>query len=122
VLAESADGSPTYIFPRSDGCILGGTAQKDNWSLAVDPATAADIRARCEQIEPTLHDAEVLAQLVGLRPGRHEVRLEVEHIGQRQAVIHNYGHGGAGVTLSWGCAAEVVQLALAVAREWDSLS
>jgi len=34
------------------------------------------------------------------------VRLEVEEVGGRR-VIHNYGHGGAGVTLSWGCAEEV---------------
>jgi D-amino-acid oxidase len=31
------------------------------------------------------------------------VRLEAERIGAT-CVIHNYGHGGAGFTLSWGCA------------------
>jgi D-amino-acid oxidase len=35
--------------------------------------------------------------------------LEKESIGEK-IVIHNYGHGGAGVTLSWGCADEVVKL------------
>ena len=47
---------------------------------------------------------------MGLRPSRTEVRLEEEIIGSTR-VIHNYGHGGAGVTLSWGCADEVVSIA-----------
>jgi D-amino-acid oxidase len=47
---------------------------------------------------------------VGLRPGRAEVRLEKELISGK-VIIHNYGHGGSGVTLSWGCAEEVVELA-----------
>jgi glycine/D-amino acid oxidase-like deaminating enzyme len=35
-----------YMFPRSDGLILGGTFERDNWSLDVDPATTARILAR----------------------------------------------------------------------------
>ena len=50
--------------------------------------------------------ARVLRHKVGLRPARPEVRLE--RVGD---VIHCYGHGGAGVTLSWGCADEVAALA-----------
>ena len=46
---------------------------------------------------------------MGLRPSRTEVRLEEEFIGDTR-VIHNYGHGGAGVTLSWGCADEVASI------------
>ncbi len=46
----------------------------------------------------------------GLRPIRAEVALKREMLGDGRYVIHNYGHGGGGVTLSWGCAQEVVAL------------
>ena len=55
-------------------------------------------------------NAEIIEDIVGLRPGRTEVRLEKELISGK-TVIHNYGHGGSGVTLSWGCAEEVVEIA-----------
>jgi len=46
----------------------------------------------------------------GLRPYRKETyRLEGQII-SRKLVVHNYGHGGAGITMSWGCAREVVKL------------
>ena len=46
-----------------------------------------------------------------LRPTRPQVRLEAEPPGTGPLVVHNYGHGGAGVTLSWGCAREAAGLA-----------
>ncbi len=46
----------------------------------------------------------------GLRPCRSEVRLERVELAPGRVVVHNYGHGGGGVTLSWGCADEVVRL------------
>jgi D-amino-acid oxidase len=49
---------------------------------------------------------EILGHRVGLRPCRPEVRLESEPLG-RGVLWHNYGHGGAGISLSWGCAAEI---------------
>lgn len=58
---------------------------------------------------PQLEGAEVLDVLVGLRPGRATVRLEAEPCGAA-LVIHNYGHGGGGFTLSWGCAEDVLRL------------
>jgi len=58
---------------------------------------------------PDLDRSKIIGGTVGLRPSRSEVRLEVEAI-EGRAVVHNYGHGGAGVTLSWGCADEVVSL------------
>jgi D-amino-acid oxidase len=91
----------------------------DNWSLQVDPALTQDILRRCTRIDPSLRDAEILAQPVGLRPGRHEVRLECEAISDSCAILHNYGHGTIGYTLSWGCAQEVVELATQVASTWS---
>lgn len=104
------DESFTYIFPRKDCVILGGVAQPNNWSREVDPADTNDILSRCEPVEPSLRGAEILGYTVGLRPGRYVVRLEHERVSESCGVIHNYGHGGVGYTLSWGCAADVLAL------------
>ena len=58
---------------------------------------------------PALAGARVVRHKVGLRPARPTVRLDAERRDGR-TVVHCYGHGGAGVTLSWGCAADVVAL------------
>lgn len=97
--------APTYVIPRSRDIVLGGTEQHGEWSRTPDPETAAEIIARAARLVPEVADAKVLRHKVGLRPARPSVRLEREG-----DVIHCYGHGGAGVTLSWGCADEVVSL------------
>jgi D-amino-acid oxidase len=100
----------TYLVPRFDDCILGGTAEEGNESLEPDAAQARAMLERAARLLPEGTPLRVLEHRVGLRPGRPTVRLELE---RREGpwVIHNYGHGGAGVTLSWGCAEEVVGLA-----------
>jgi len=108
---EHHPGGVTYVIARSADCILGATAVDHDWTLEVDPADTRDIWQRCLELEPRLGDATILDARVGLRPGRDAIRLEAERLPGGVAVIHNYGHGGAGVTLSWGCAAEVVALA-----------
>ena len=62
--------------------------------------------SRCAAIEPRIRDAEVIGHRVGLRPMHSEVRLERTDA----HLIHNYGHGGAGVSLSWGCASEIATM------------
>ncbi len=98
-----------HYYPHGETVILGGTAQPGAWSRTPDPATAAAIVARCAEVEPRLGHARVIGHRVGLRPTRPYVRVDEQ---QREGirVIHNYGHGGAGVTLSWGCAIEVAAL------------
>jgi D-amino-acid oxidase len=108
-LDEDDPEGVTYIVPRSDDCVLGGTADEGAWDTEPDPGTAAAILRRCSVLEPRLADAEVLGHGVGLRPGRPEVRLE-RGAGDGPSVVHNYGHGGSGVTLSWGCAEEATDL------------
>ncbi|HEX5118985.1 MAG TPA: FAD-dependent oxidoreductase [Pseudonocardiaceae bacterium] len=97
------------FFPHGDRVVLGGIAGADDWNLEPDPATAEAIVARCAEVEPLLAGAAVLAHRVGLRPARPEVRVAAEPA-RTTRWVHNYGHGGMGVTLSWGCARDVVPL------------
>lgn len=110
VLDEGNPEGVTYIVPRSQDCILGGTAGEGEWDLEPDPETASGILRRCTELEPRLAGVEVLEHRVGLRPGRPEIRLEREVVAGGVTRIHNYGHGGSGITLSWGCAEETLRL------------
>jgi D-amino-acid oxidase len=59
-----------------------------------------------------VRDARILEHQVGLRPVRDVVRVEAQTYGAAR-LVHNYGHGGTGVGLSWGCAREVAALVAA---------
>jgi D-amino-acid oxidase len=110
--SEDTGLSPDLLHyaPHGNTVILGGVAQPGEWNREPDLATAASILTRCAKVEPRLHTAEVLEHRVGLRPTRPYIRVDSEQV-EGARVIHNYGHGGAGVTLSWGCAAGVAALA-----------
>ena len=90
--------------------MIGGTSDADNWDMTVDPKTATAMLDRAAGLVPGLSKANVLRHRVGLRPARPAVRCEAVHTATGQRVIHCYGHGGSGVTLSWGCADEVLEL------------
>jgi D-amino-acid oxidase len=109
LLDQSDERALTYVVPREETVVLGGTAEVGSTELQPDPVTAEAIRKRSGALVPAVTEARVLEHRVGLRPGRSAVRLEREERSQG-VVVHCYGHGGAGVTLSWGCAAEVARL------------
>lgn len=114
-LADDSNEAFGYIIPNHDTVVLGGTHQDNNWNLEVDPADSRAIWSACTSLLPSLKSAEVVREWVGLRPCRSKgVRLEEDELkmGSRTVpVIHNYGHGGSGVTLFWGCSREVARLA-----------
>jgi len=99
-------------FPHGDHVVLGGSVEEDSWSLEPDLDLAREIVDRCAAIEPRLAGARVIEHRVGLRPARPEVRVESELLGAARCV-HNYGHGGTGVGLAWGCAQDVLGLVTA---------
>ena len=105
VADETGPNALAYVLPRRDVTVLGGTAEPGEWSREPDPAETERILARCAAIEPAVAGAEIVETRAGLRPGRPEVRLEREG-----RIVHNYGHGGGGFTLSWGCAQEAADL------------
>jgi D-amino-acid oxidase len=104
------DAPLMYAIPRANDCVFGGTNDLSD-NLAADPVTTQRIVAECSCVL-NINKPRVLAERVGLRPFRKSgVRLERDHTAAGRAVIHNYGHGGAGFTLSWGCAREVLDIA-----------
>lgn len=96
-------------FPHGGHVVLGGVAGLDDWNTEPDPAVARGILERCARIEPRLDGARVIEHRVGLRPQRTPYRMEVEERDGAR-IVHDYGHGGMGVSLSWGTAKAVCEL------------
>jgi D-amino-acid oxidase len=104
------DAPLMYAIPRTNDCVFGGTNDVSD-NVAADPATTSRIVAECSRVL-NIEKPRVLAERVGLRPFRKSgVRLERDRLANGRTVIHNYGHGGAGFTLSWGCSREVLDAA-----------
>jgi len=105
VLDEDHPDGMVYVIPRRDDVVCGGVDLAGDGPAEADPAVAEAILRRCREVVPELAGADVLGHAAGVRPLRPAVRLE-----RRGDVVHCYGHGGAGYTLSWGCANAVRDL------------
>ncbi|XP_014679777.1 PREDICTED: D-aspartate oxidase-like [Priapulus caudatus] len=104
----------TYIIPCRECVVVGGVRQQGRTDLSVDKVDSKAIWERCTAMVPSLKHAEVISEDVGLRPGRKAIRVEMETIRFPSGdlkVVHNYGHGGFGVMLSWGTAVHAAKLA-----------
>lgn len=103
-----------YIIPNSNYVTLGGTHQEGDWNVAVDKDDEKFILEECAKLVPALRNAERVCDWVGLRPGRSSIRLDVEYRklknGKLLLIVHNYGHGGSGVSLAWGSARKAIEL------------
>ena len=109
LLDHTEPSSPVYVIPRSRDVMVGGTVEAGSYDLHPDQDCAVALVERASRFVPALSTARVLGTYVGLRPTRPTVRLERELRPEGGHVIHNYGHGGAGWTIAWGCAEQVVR-------------
>lgn len=106
--------SMIFIVPRGEKntVILGGLVQMHQWgeSMSLENPLIRQMYEGCLNFLPILRSLPLDEQepvRVGLRPFT-EANVCVESVpGTR--LFYNYGHGGAGVTLSWGCAEEITQ-------------
>lgn len=93
-----------YVYPRMDGCVLGGTLEVDNDTETVDDVAIHLILRAARRILPDIGPDDVLRSYAGVRPYREGgIRIEREAL-RDKVIVHHYGHGGAGITLSWGTA------------------
>lgn len=99
----------SYVLPRRDCLVLGGTHEVGAISLEPDLGIEAGILARAAALVPEIAGAEILSRAVGLRPARARLRIE-EVPGHALRIVAAYGHGGAGMTLSWGTAEHVAAM------------
>jgi D-amino-acid oxidase len=98
---------PKYIVPRSNCLLVGGTAVVNG----VGDVDEREIAASANRVFGVSLPEFPLSVYVGMRPARSEVRIELQQLQRERAVVHCYGFGGAGVTLSWGAASVCFNLA-----------
>jgi len=99
--------TPAYIVPRKDATIVGGTYEENVFEERTEEESLKDILTRAYSVFEGLDERKIIGNWAGLRPFRPQVRLERE---ADTNIIHNYGHGGSGYTLAFGCAEDVVKL------------
>ena len=113
IFDNESEGTITYILPNQQHVVLGGTAYENDTNTQVDDKDVQHILQSCCEIMPSLKEAQHICHWVGIRPGRSSVRLEREDIlveNKVLRVVHNYGHGGGGLTLHRGCALDALKL------------
>ncbi|GMS90490.1 hypothetical protein PENTCL1PPCAC_12665 [Pristionchus entomophagus] len=108
------DDGEYYCLLNRDFVVLGGTHDEGEWDTTVNDDTSNRILEENKRRIPEIMGAEIISHHVGLRPFRSSLRIEKETIrdnnGKETTIIHNYGHGGSGVTLFWGSALYVTEL------------
>ena len=111
-------GAPVYVVPRSGSrrdVLCGGTAIDVTESLNPRERVTYKLNEKCDDVLertssvlPSVRGRSELERGVGIRPMRKSVRIERDAF--RDDLVHCYGHGGSGLTLSWGSADRVVEI------------
>ncbi|EJL69797.1 FAD-dependent oxidoreductase [Chryseobacterium populi] len=105
---STQNGALSYIIRRSTDCIIGGTDYLNDWNMNIESNDTNLILSRFHATGLFHKRPEILEEVVGLRPNRSQVRFTFDS--QYPHVFHNYGHGGSGFTVAWGCALELAEI------------
>ena len=109
IVDDDFPGGLTYVVPRRTDIVCGGVAEAGSWDAGISPETEEEILRRVTSLVPELAGLPVVSRAAGLRPARPAISLE--HVeGYAVPVVTCYGHGGSGVSLSWGCAEAATEL------------
>lgn len=104
---EHPDGM-AYLIPRAGQVLIGGTEELTE-ELVFD-IDESELRARSTEFAPdALDGTQVQERVVGIRPCRKGGTVRFGPDPDESGLFHNYGHGGSGFSLSWGCAQSVVE-------------
>ncbi|KAL0491424.1 D-aspartate oxidase [Acrasis kona] len=117
-LRDKGEHGSTYIYPKGEGIFtMGGTFEIGKFNMEPSTEIAQNILDRCEQMIPQMkikQNGKVIGHWVGLRPHRKSgIRVEKDLItfdGRVIPVIHNYGHSGSGITMSYGSSLRAAQI------------
>jgi D-amino-acid oxidase len=101
-------GALSYVINRSEDSIIGGTDYENDWNTNIEESDTSLIINRFLKFSLTEDAPEIIEEIVGLRPKRSRVRFEFDN--NYPNIFHNYGHGGAGFTVAWGCAIELADM------------
>lgn len=96
-----------YWMPQGKKIVIGGTAERIFSHRLIDDFQVTRMFNQAKRIENKFDESVVLGKKVGFRPCRNSIRFEFDKLSHN--VFHNYGHGGSGVSLSWGCAQDAVK-------------
>lgn len=109
IVDDDFPGGLAYVVPRRTDIVCGGIAETGSWDAGISPETEEEILRRVTSLVPELVGLPVVSRAAGLRPARPAISLE--HVeGYAVPVVTCYGHGGSGVSLSWGCAEAAAEL------------
>jgi D-amino-acid oxidase len=101
-------GALSYVINRSEDCVIGGTDYENDWNTQVEKSDTQLITQRLMTLGLSQEAPKIIEEIVGLRPKRSAVRFEFDET--YPTIFHNYGHGGAGFTVAWGCATELTEI------------
>ena len=108
----TVDHSGRMGVTRRDLIRLGGGAVLGSGCARRAPVGSSPAAKRPSLARVLVSPERVIRTVAGLRPYRPSgFVIRSEPLG-RKTLIHNYGHGGAGITLSWGCAEMAAELAM----------